>query len=227
MAKDRLPLGIRNNNPGNIEWGSPWEGLVPRGEATLPDGKRFCQFKDAPSGIRAIVRTLITYADKRVAADGSAIDTVWEVIARWAPPSENNTPAYVSQVARVVGVGAHDPINIKDYAVMRALVVGIIAHENAGYAYPDAVIDEGMRRAGMVQPKSLVNTATVAGAATPAAVGLATLVPLAQPLADAVKAQQDNLTSGEWFKVGVGLLLVACALTVAWAQWKKHQAGAL
>jgi hypothetical protein len=35
------------------------------------------------------------------------------------------------------------------YSVMRPLVVAIIAHENAGYAYPDAVIDEGLYLAGI------------------------------------------------------------------------------
>lgn len=231
MAKE-LPIGVRLNNPGNIEWGSPWEGLVKREKSRYyasgsKQQQRFCEFIEAAFGIRALALTLITYYDKRLAADGSKIDTVREAISRWAPSFENNVTAYASAVAKQMGVHPDQTINFKDYDTIRGLVVGIIAHENAGYAYPDAVVDEGLRRAGVVKPKSPVNTATVAGAATPAAVGLATLAPLAQPLADAIKAQQDNLTSGQWIKVGLGVLLVGCALAVAWDQWKKHQAGAL
>ena len=229
-------LGVRLNNPGNIEWGANWEGLVPRPQSRYynkgtPAQQRFCEFKDAASGIRAIVRTLITYADKRVAADGSAIDTIAEVVARWAPPSENATDAYAAHVAKIVGVDPNAKVNVKDYAIMKGLVVGIIAHENAGYAYPDEVVTEGLRRAGMVPAKSAapvpMNTATMAGSAAPAALGLATLVPLAQPLADAVKSQQDNLASGDWIKVGIGAVLVGCAVLVAWDQYRKHRAGAL
>ena len=29
MTTAKTPRGIRNNNAGNIEWGSPWQGLRP------------------------------------------------------------------------------------------------------------------------------------------------------------------------------------------------------
>lgn len=230
MAKE-LPIGVRLNNPGNIEWGSPWEGLVEREKSRYftsgtKQQQRFCEFTEPAFGIRALALTLITYYDKRLAADGTKIDTVREAIARWAPSFENNVEAYASAVAKQMGVHPDQVINFKDYDTLRGLVVGIIAHENGGYAYPAAVVDEGLRRAGLVKPRSPVNTTTVAGAATPAALGLASLAPLAQPLADAVRTQQDNLTSGQWIKVGIGVLLVGCALLVAWDQWKKHKAGA-
>lgn len=37
----KTPRGIRNNNPGNLDKGSPWQGLVAN-----PDEPRFCTFKD-------------------------------------------------------------------------------------------------------------------------------------------------------------------------------------
>ena len=40
-----------------------------------------------------------------------------------------------------------DPINIKDPATLRGMVVSIIIHENGGNPYPQAIIDEGVRRA--------------------------------------------------------------------------------
>src|SRR3546814_17442973 len=84
-----IPRVIRLNNPGNIEHGAPWEGLDPRNR-----DPRFCGFVSPEYGIRAIVRVLITYYDKRRARDGSRIDTVREIVERWAPAGENNTEAY-------------------------------------------------------------------------------------------------------------------------------------
>lgn len=151
--------GIRNNNPGNIEWGSPWQGLVAHDQRSDP---RFAQFVDPVWGIRALTRVLITYQDKRRAKDGSPIDTVAEFIERWAPAFENNTQAYTGEVCKAVSettgrevCGAkpytHDDvvslcmrvspangdivtpdsiIDIHDYDVAFGLVSGIIRHEN-------------------------------------------------------------------------------------------------
>lgn len=173
MAKEP-PIGVRLNNPGNLLWGSPWEGLVPREQSRYyktgtAQQQRFCQFKDAASGIRAIARTLITYADKRVAA-GGAIDTVREVIHRWAPPNENDTGAYARAVARHLGLEPGEVIDVKDYGTMKGLIVGIIAHENARLRLPPDVIEEGMHRAGMVRKVKTApvpaNASTIAGGAT-------------------------------------------------------------
>lgn len=233
MAKE-LPLGIRLNNPGNIEWGSPWEGLVPREQSRYHatgsrQQRRFCEFKDAAYGIRAICRTLITYADKRLAENGTAIDTVREIVARWAPSFENDVGAYAAHVAKVVGVSADTRINLKDYATMRAVVVGIIAHENAGYSYPAAVVDEGLRRAGMVSKaasRSLpVNVETGSAVAT-GAVALAQLGPVLPDVAAAISEQQDHLTSGQWSRVVIGGVLVVLSVAIAWSQYQKRAAGA-
>src|SRR3546814_18603564 len=92
-----IPRVIRLNNPGNIEHGAPWEGLDPRNR-----DPRFCGFVSPEYGIRAIVRVLITYYDKRRARDGSRIDTVREIVERWAPAGENNTEAYAKHVASLI-----------------------------------------------------------------------------------------------------------------------------
>ena len=81
MATTKTPRGIRLNNPGCMRiTNDPWQGLDYPG--TKQDGELFA-FVDAPSGIRAIVRTLITYQDKH------GLHTVADMINRWAPPSEN------------------------------------------------------------------------------------------------------------------------------------------
>lgn len=235
MAKEK-PLGVRLNNPGNLEWGSPWEGLVPREKSRYyatgsRQQQRFCEFKEAASGVRAIARTLITYYDKRKAMDGSRIDTAQEVIDRWAPAFENDNKAYARHVASLMAVDPDAMINIKDYDTMKGLVVGIIAHENAGYKYPDAVIEEGLRRAGLVRKKAAkvvpANVETIVGAGGSAAVGVAQIAPILPDIAQSIGEQQDNLTSGEWTKVAIAVVLVVIGATLAWSQYSKRKAGAV
>jgi hypothetical protein len=72
---------------------------------------------------------------------------VLETINRWAPSKENDTQAYAAAVAKRLGLRATDPIDIKDPATLRGMVLGIIIHENGGNPYPDAIINEGVRRA--------------------------------------------------------------------------------
>ena len=48
--------GIRNNNPGNIRIGAPWQGLMARGDMTAiqRSEREFCVFEtpEVPSGVR-------------------------------------------------------------------------------------------------------------------------------------------------------------------------------
>ena len=85
---------VRNNNPGNIRIGQHWQGLMPIGSMTPAqlDEKDFCVFVDAKAGFRAMAEIFHTY--NRV----DRIQTLREAINRWAPPSENNTDAYVKSV---------------------------------------------------------------------------------------------------------------------------------
>jgi hypothetical protein len=90
------------------------------------------------------------------AADGSRIDSVREIIQRWAPPSENNTNAYALNVARALGL---DPdfagVDVYDFEVMRILVPAVIRHENGfgplpgGQWYGHPIIAEGLLLAGI------------------------------------------------------------------------------
>lgn len=152
--KTPLPRGIRNYNPGNIDRvaGTRWQG-----QAKAQPDSRFVTFLDPLWGIRAIARVLITYQDKRRAGDGSRIDSVREVIERWAPAHENNTDAYAVHVAKALGVGPDDEhLDVYDYLTMRTLVLAIIRHENGpgplpgGLWYGEPLIADGLARAGVV-----------------------------------------------------------------------------
>ena len=236
MAKEQT-LGVRLHNPGNLEWGSPWEGLVPREQSRYyktgtSQQQRFCEFADAASGIRAIARTLITYFDKRKARDGSAIDTVAEVVERWAPSFENNTSAYANHVAKLMSVDPDQILDIKSYDVMYGLVTGIIAHENAGYAYPAEVVEEGLRRAGVVKKITQKNNVpltkeTVAAGVAGAGSAAGILAPIIPDVAKAVTDHKADLASGDWKLLVIGLVGVGLAVWVAYAQYKRRVAGAL
>ena len=137
------PRGIRNNNPGNIRWGEDWKGLIPQAQSTDKD---FCQFYDVKWGIRALVKVLLNYS-KRPGMPGvgnSGIDTVREIISRWAPPNENNTEAYIQSVAKTCGVRPNDVIDLTDKNLMLNMVKAIIQHENGVQPYTDAILLEGI-----------------------------------------------------------------------------------
>lgn len=227
MAKQQ-PRGIRNNNPGNIEWGSPWQGLVPASQKTDP---RFAQFVDPVSGIRAIAVTLITYYDKRKANDGSKIDSVREVIERWAPANENNVTAYAKQVALLLNVNPNsETLNMHDYNTLRGLVEGIIRHENGpgpltngNTWYKDDVIQEALRRAGVVpSEKKVVTTTTVAATAT-AGVAIDQLAGVIPQVTAAISNSRDDLTSGEWMRMAIGVVMVGAAVALAYSHWRRQK----
>lgn len=132
---DRVPRGIRLNNPGNIRRNPriTWIGQAP--EQLDPE---FVTFARPEDGIRAIVRILHTY-QVRTAQD----DSIRDLISRWAPPSENDTPAYVAHVARIVGVDPDLPLPF-DGPWRPAFLEGVIDHENGEQPYPMDLIERAI-----------------------------------------------------------------------------------
>lgn len=230
---NKTPRGIRNNNPGNIEWGSPWQGLRPEGERT---DSRFAQFKDPVFGIRALACVLITYQDKRKAKDGSRIDSVAEIIQRWAPSFENDTDAYARSVAALLdGIGPEDEvINVHNYDHLRPIVEGIIRHENGrgplkteNTWYTDEQIEEGLRRAGVVRKPTVKAEVTKSAApAITAVVGVDQLAEVLPKVMEAVDNAKVDLTSGNVVQLALGAFAVGAAVFLAWQQYRKLQAGA-
>jgi hypothetical protein len=131
------PRGVRNHNPGNIRRGqSRW-----RGAAEIQSDPEFVQFKDAASGIRALAVLLLNYYRRH------GLDTVGALIARYAPAAENNTSAYVGQVARKLRVAPDTPIRVNDPATLLALCAAVIAHENGASPYSKDFIETAVRAA--------------------------------------------------------------------------------
>ncbi len=231
MKEIKTPKGIRNNNPGNLELGSPWQGL-----AKQQKDKRFCTFVDPTFGIRALAVTLITYHDKRKAANGTRIDTVREIVERWAPSVENHTDNYIRFVSKSIGVTPDQNINLHDYNIMRPLVEAIIRQENGDGGlknlnswYSREVVDEGLRRAGVVQKTKTVAklpvTKETASATVAASLGVGQIAEVMPQISDALTKSESHLTSGSVVRVVFGAATIIVACVIAYAQVKRYQKG--
>lgn len=220
-----VPRGIRNNNPGNIRHGDPWQGLDKKQSDTA-----FCTFVSAAYGIRALARTLITYQDKY------GLNTINAIIHRWAPPVENNTVSYVNGVSKQTGFDKDGALDMQNYRHIKPVLEAIIRHENgngsldtANTWYNDDVIDKGLQLAGIEAPKKAVAkvpvTRETVGATATAGVGISQLAEAAPAVMDAVTNAQDSLTSGQISRVVVGLVLVGLAVFIALSQVSKHKNG--
>lgn len=125
------PRGIRNNNPGNIRHSATrWEGM--RDKQTDPD---FVQFTTPEYGIRALYRVLLTYQSKY------GLSTISEIISRWAPPSENDTAAYIKSISSEMNINPHVRLGFFDYL---PLIAAIIKHENGVQPYSNQQIIKGV-----------------------------------------------------------------------------------
>jgi hypothetical protein len=125
------PRGIRNNNPGNIRFdGTQWRGIK-------GDDGAFCIFDVPENGIRAIAKILGNY-DKR------NINTVRKIITEWAPPSENDTEAYIAAVCKFSNLTDRQNITINEWHL---LISAIIEHENGQQPYTPEQILDGIARA--------------------------------------------------------------------------------
>lgn len=97
-----MSRGLRNNNPLNIRHSADrWQGA--RIMQTDPD---YVQYKDIKWGFRAAWKILDTYC-LTFKKEGKAYN-VKNIIGRWAPPTENDTDAYVRAVVKLSGLGGNE-----------------------------------------------------------------------------------------------------------------------
>ena len=116
---EKLPRGIRNNNPGNLDYvGQPGAHL----ETGVPC-PRFAAFPTMADGIRALRDQLLRYA-------AHGMDTIAAIIDVYAPPIENATSAYIAVLCHQVGVQPGTVLDLHDPATMRQMIYGITLMEN-------------------------------------------------------------------------------------------------
>ena len=113
------PRGIALNNPMNIERNSTsWQGA-----ALMQDDKTFIRFETPEMGLRAGMKTLLTYQRK------DDLEHIAAFIARYAPPVENNTTAYINDVCARCGVGPTDYFDVEVPDNLIKLAQAIVIHE--------------------------------------------------------------------------------------------------
>lgn len=207
---DRPPRGIRNNNPLNVErtGRDRWVGM-----ARITLDPRFVTFEAPEYGIRAAALILQRYQDRH------GCETIRAIISRWAPAHENDTDAYVKAVARAVGVEPDDPVDVTDYRIARPLIEAMIRFENGVQPYPAHVIDEGLRRAGVVpgRPRSVAEAARTDTARGSAAAAAATAA------SGAVATVAPQLWGLDWRVAAAAVVAVAVAAVVAVLMWRSQR----
>ncbi len=108
--------GIRNHNPLNIRRSKDqWKGMT-----EAQNDRAFVQFKSMEWGWRAAFQLLTrTYYHKY------RLYTIRTIVRRWAPPTENNTEAYIANVSRLTGIDPDAPLGIPSVSPSRWLMLGM------------------------------------------------------------------------------------------------------
>ena len=131
-----MTKGIALNNPFDLEVNPniQWEGEIP---TTDPTGI-FCQFSTPYFGIRAGMMDL---RNQQVL---HGLNDIEQIIEKFAPPSENNTLAYVSAIVAALKVGSRDPINLSDPSFLAKFGKAVIVQEQGYNPYPDTLINQAV-----------------------------------------------------------------------------------
>lgn len=227
----RPTRGVRNNNPGNIRRvpGVTWQGQAKDQTADTS----FVVFVSAEMGVRALIRTLLTYNKAH------KLKSVRAIIGRWAPPRgfangrsyTQNTAAYIDAVAgalsRALGrtINADEALDLDRAAVMRPLVEAIIAHENNGYRYPASIIDEGLRLAGVsdAKPQPLLATGEAKGALITAPLAIAGAVETIKAFGEARDQLLPAASMSPLIQALIVLLSIAGCVVVLWSRFARQR----
>ena len=106
-----LSRGLRNNNPGNlVATAQKWQGEL------TPD-RPFARFSNVAWGLRAMITDILG----DIVVDG--YNTIRKLITIYAPPTENDTAAYIRTVSSATEWGADkiiDPTRTNIEKLIRA-----------------------------------------------------------------------------------------------------------
>ena len=143
-----MSLGERNNNPLNIRkvpgthWRGEVEALPQRGSGEGAAGA-FVQFRSILWGLRAAFCILNTYREKY------NLVCVEDIISRWAPPSENDTKAYIEAVCKRTRFGGKERLTEKQWPAL----VAAMAVQESGMKIPAELIESAFSLYQTLKPK--------------------------------------------------------------------------
>lgn len=150
-------------NVGNIEAGGRQTFEGAGAPYTTAKGAKFLTFGTPEQGVKAAVQNLRSYG-------GGHSISLQDAITKWAPPSENNTAAYIAAVSKETGIAPGDALPLNDPAAMAGVVKAMTRVEKGSVPYGDEVFQRGA--AAAIQGTPLPTVASAAGPAqdVPAAV---------------------------------------------------------
>ena len=96
-------VAYQNNNPGNLMYaGQPGASAGAGG---------FASFSTYAAGLAALQNQITLDATRGTDVNGNPTTTVAELLTSWAPPSENDTAAYIASVSLSTGYDPDAPLS--------------------------------------------------------------------------------------------------------------------
>lgn len=135
--------GYKGCNPLNVRASSDkWKGSI----GSSDNG--YVIFSTPMDGIRAAATVIKNYGTKY------GINTVRDIVSRYAPASENPTDDYIANVCKGTGYDPDEKLDTKNPEVLKKLVTAMMKQEIGDVPYSDETINEGVQRAlGNVTPE--------------------------------------------------------------------------
>lgn len=134
--------GYKGCNPLNVRASSvKWRGSIGQSD------NGYVIFSTPMDGIRAAATVIKNYGTKY------GINTVRDIVSRYAPASENPTDDYIANVCKSTGYQPDEKLDTKNPEVLKKLVTAMMKQEIGDVPYSEETINEGVQRAlGNVTP---------------------------------------------------------------------------
>lgn len=224
--------GICVNNPGLLPYNNMWQGL----DDSRNKSKRYSHFVDPVSGVRALAITLINFYDK---AKQDKSDTIKEIMldfCNYRKLGPRATNKQLKLICDCLKTNGDEFVNLHNYNEIKPLIEAIIVmyngvgkNKSGNTWFDDELLDEGLRRAGVIQQDSnggvIPLTKESVGAGGVAVVGVAQMVDVLPDLIPALDKAKADLSSGDWVEIVFGAVTLAVSFYIIWAQIKKRKNG--
>jgi hypothetical protein len=134
--------GYKGCNPLNVRASSDkWRGSIGQSD------NGYVIFSTPMDGIRAAATVIKNYGTKY------GINTVRDIVSRYAPASENPTDDYIANVCKGTGYQPDEKLDTKNPEVLKKLLTAMMRQEIGDVPYSEETINEGVQRAlGNVTP---------------------------------------------------------------------------
>ncbi|HAV1601599.1 TPA: hypothetical protein JG832_002490 [Enterobacter hormaechei subsp. xiangfangensis] len=133
-GKNASTRGNAMNNPTNLNFADQAGAMKEVGNSEA----RFAAFATPEEGIRAAGNQLLLNQKR------GGLQTVSQIIAKWAPPTENRTQAYIANVAKTLGVTPDTKVDASDPAVTSTLISAIANYENGTFNMSQADVTKSL-----------------------------------------------------------------------------------